>query len=62
MQRSIEALTAERDRLQVLADRAAARVFSGQVKSSAYAQRLASALENAEGDLDRALHAAERAR
>lgn len=52
---TIDDLRRERDRIQRLADRAARRVWQGDVKSPAYAQSLARQLENAEGDLARAL-------
>lgn len=41
-----------------LADRSARRVFGGAVSSPAYAQRCATRLEYAAGDLDRAVSAA----
>lgn len=53
-----EQLRAARDGLGARADRAFARVVSGDVTSSAYAQRLANQLERAEGDYDRACYAA----
>jgi hypothetical protein len=58
MTRSLSELRAARDRVGARADRAFTRVVNGEVKSSAYAQRLANQLERAEGDYERACYAA----
>lgn len=51
-------LRTARDKIGARADRAFARIVSGEVASPAYAQRLANELERAEGDYERACYAA----